>query len=121
MISRSQTGSQGEAAATEYLRQNGYFICARNWRQGRYEIDIIARKAGVLHIIEVKTRRAGSLLKPEETITPTKAAALRKAAAAYLSQNPTTEEVAFDLIAIDMFPDVTLEIRFIADIIEFGW
>ena len=121
MISRSQTGSQGEAAATEYLRQNGYFICARTWRQGRYEIDIVAEKMGILHLVEVKTRRAGSLLKPEETITPTKAAAMRKAAAAYLAQHPTHAEVEFDLIAIDMFPDGTLEIRFIADIIEFGW
>ena len=121
MISRSQTGMQGEVAATEYLRKNGYLICARNWRQGRYEIDIVAQKAGVLHIIEVKTRRAGSLLKPEETITPTKAAALRKAAAAYLSQHPTMEEVAFDLIAVDTFPDCSHEIRFVANVIEFGW
>ena len=121
MISRSQIGSQGETVATKYLRQNGYFICARNWRQGRYEIDIVAQKAGMLHIIEVKTRRAGSLLKPEETITPTKAAAMRKAAAAYLSQHPTSEEIEFDLIAIDSFPDGSYDIRFIPDIVEFGW
>lgn len=121
MISRSQTGFQGEEAATNYLRQNGYMICAHNWRQGRYEIDIVAQKAGVLHIVEVKTRRAGSLQKPEETITPTKAAAMRKAAAAYLSQNPTPLEVEFDMVAIDMFPDGSTDLRFIANAIEFGW
>ena len=121
MISKSQIGAQGEAVATEYLRQNGYFICARNWRQGRYEIDIVAEKMGILHLVEVKTRRAGSLLKPEETITPTKAAAMRKAAAAYLAQHPTHAEVEFDLIAVDMFPDGNCDIRFVENVVEFGW
>jgi putative endonuclease len=121
MISRSQIGSWGEDIATTYLRQNGYFICNRNWRQGRYEIDIIAEKAGVIHFVEVKTRRAGSLIKPEETITPTKAAAMRKAAAAYLAQHPTNIEIEFDLLAIDLFPDQSHDIRFVANVVEFGW
>ena len=121
MISRSQTGTLGEEAATAYLRQSGYLICAKNWRQGRYEIDIVAEKMGILHLVEVKTRRAGSLLKPEETITPTKAAPMRKAAAAYLAQHPTHAEVEFDLIAIDMFPDGNYDIRFVENVVEFGW
>lgn len=121
MLSRSQTGSLGEEAATTYLRQNGYLICDKNWRQGRYEIDIVAQKGGIVHLVEVKTRRAGSLLKPEETITPTKAAAMRKAAAAYLAQRRIMGEVEFDLVAIDLFPDGTYDLRFIPNIVEFGW
>lgn len=121
MLSRAQTGSQGEEAATNYLRQNGYLICDRNWRQGRYEIDIVAQKAGIIHLVEVKTRRAGSLLKPEETITPTKAAAMRKAAAAYLAQHHIMGEVEFDMVAVDMFPDCSYDLRFIPNIVEFGW
>ena len=121
MLSRSQIGSLGEEAATNYLRQNGFMICARNWRQGRYEIDIVAQKAGIIHFIEVKTRRAASLLKPEETITTTKAVAMRRAAAAYLAQHPTTEEIEFDLIAVDMFPDGSYDIRYVTNVVEFGW
>ena len=121
MNNRAQTGQRGEELAMEYLRSNGFMICARNWRQGRYEIDIVAQRYGITHIIEVKTRRAGSLLKPEQTITPTKVAALRRAAAAYLTQHHVRGEVEFDLVAIDMFPDQSYDIRFIPDCIEFGW
>ena len=44
----AETGRAGERAATEYLRRAGYEICALNWRQGRYELDIVACREGVL-------------------------------------------------------------------------
>lgn len=121
MNNNAQTGLRGEEIATDYLRQEGYFICARNWRQGRYEIDIVAERRGITHIVEVKTRRAGSLLQPEQTISPTKVAALHKAAAAYVAQNRIIGEIEFDLIAIDIFPDQSFDIRFIPNIAEMGW
>jgi hypothetical protein len=46
---------------------------------------------------------------------------MRKAAAAYLAQHPTHAEVEFDLIAIDMFPDGNCDIRFVENVVEFGW
>lgn len=121
MESKAQTGLRGEDLATDYLRKQGYLICARNWRQGRYEIDIVAERWGITHIVEVKTRRAGSLLQPEQTITPTKVAALHKAAAAYMAQNRIVGEIEFDLVAIDIFPDESFDIRFIPDIAQIGW
>jgi Holliday junction resolvase-like predicted endonuclease len=72
MNSKATTGARGEAIATEYLRQNGYLICNRNWRSGHYEIDIVATKLGITHIIEVRTRKAGALLSPEKSITLTR-------------------------------------------------
>lgn len=121
MDNKAQTGVRGENIATDYLRQEGYMICARNWRQGRYEIDIVAQRMGITHIVEVKTRRAGSLLQPEQTISPTKIAALHKAAAAYMAQNRIIGEIEFDLVAIDIFPDQSVDIRFIPNIAEMSW
>ena len=42
MNEASEIGRRGEEAAVEYLRREGFRICARNWRNGRYEIDVVA-------------------------------------------------------------------------------
>lgn len=117
VTSTSRTGSQGEDAAVDFLRKNGYLICDRNWRNGRYEIDIIAQKFYVTHIIEVKTRSVSSYQTPEKSITPTKIKSMRRAAALYLAQHRIRTEVMFDLVAIDLFPDGTYDIRLIENII----
>ena len=41
---------------------------------------------------------------------------MRRAASLYLAQHRITDDVAFDLVAIDLFPDGSYDIRFIADI-----
>lgn len=97
MTAAAETGRAGERAATEYLRRAGYEICALNWRQGRYELDIVACREGVLHFVEVKTRRSGSLTPPEAAATQRKFRALSRAAACYLHTVGWEGEVAFDL------------------------
>ena len=121
MITKAETGRRGEDIAVGYLRQNGYLICATNWRQGRYEIDIVAQKAGIVHFVEVKTRNALSLDTPEQAVTKTKISALHRAASAYLAKNRVMGDVQFDLLAVDIFPDGTFDVRFIENIAEFGW
>lgn len=121
MTTTAQTGRRGEALAVEYLRERGFLVCAQNWRSGRYEIDIVAERQGITHFVEVRTRRAGALLSPEATITAAKSEAIRRAAKAYLTQCRVVGEVAFDLLAVDIFPDGSHDIRFIEDVVEFGW
>ena len=121
MITKAETGRRGEDIAVGYLRQNEYLICATNWRQGRYEIDIVAQKMGVVHFVEVKTRNALSLATPEQAVTKTKISALHRAASAYLAKNRVMGDVQFDLLAVDIFPDSTFDVRFIENIAEFGW
>ena len=121
MITKAEMGRRGEDIAVDYLRQNGYLICATNWRQGRYEIDIVAQKAGMVHFVEVKTRNAMSLSTPEQAVTKTKISAMHRAASAYLAKYRVTGEVEFDLLAVDIFPDNTYDVRFIPNIAEFGW
>ena len=121
MVTTIQIGHRGEDIAVDYLRSEGYLIAARNWRSGRYEIDIVAERMGVTHLIEVKTRRAGSLQTPESTITQSKISALHRAAAAYMAQCRVRGEVEFDLLAIDMFADGSYDVRFIRNVAEFNW
>ena len=101
MGTTAETGRAGERAAVEYLRGAGYEICALNWRSGRYELDIVARKAGIVHFVEVKTRRVGSLTPPEAAVTPQKFRALTRAAVRYLAATGGQEEAQFDLAAVD--------------------
>ena len=121
METKAAIGQRGEELSVRYLRDQGFLIVARNWRAGRYEIDIIARKMGMIHLVEVKTRKAGSLISPEASITPAKASAMRRAARAYVGQSRVMDEVSIDLVAVDMFPDGSHHIRFIAEAVEFGW
>jgi len=59
--SRSRArGALGESIACAFLSARGYEILARNFRAGRQELDIVARRGGVHVAIEVKWRRAGA-------------------------------------------------------------
>ena len=101
--------------------QGGFAILERNWRSGRYELDIVARRWDELHFIEVKTRRAGGLTTPEEAITPRKFASLRRAAEAYMAQHRVRLEPQFDLAAVDLFPDGSMNVRFTERAMECNW
>ena len=82
---RPKRGARANAPQWSTCAGAGYEICALNWRSGRYELDIVARKAGIVHFVEVKTRRAGSLTPPEAAVTPQKFRALTRAAVRYLA------------------------------------
>lgn len=115
------TGQAGERAAASWLRERGYELCALNWRSGRYELDIVARRGEVLHFVEVKTRRAGSLAPPEAAATPAKFRALLRAAQRYLAREGWPGEVQFDLAAVELHPDGRMEVRFIERAMECHW
>ncbi len=117
----AEIGRAGERAAAEFLRREGYELCALNWRNGRYELDIVACKAGELHIVEVKTRRAEGLTAPEAALTPQKQRALFRAARAYVAWTHWEGDVRFDLVAVDCRSDGSMEVRFIPDAWQSHW
>ena len=47
-------GDVGELIAEKYLKERGYEIMDRNFRKTYGEIDLIAKKNGVLVFVEVK-------------------------------------------------------------------
>lgn len=116
-----ERGDLGEQVAADWLRRNGFFIMERNWRYGRYEIDIIASRWDTIHFVEVKTRHAGSLTSPEDAITREKMRALQKAASAYIASHRLTRELQFDMIAVEITPDGAFDVRYVENAMQYGW
>lgn len=116
-----ETGARAERAAAEWLRSRGYLIMDTNWRSGRYELDIVARKGDTIHFVEVKCRRAGSLTTPEEAVTPSKEKFLLRAANDYIASHGIGFDCAIDLVAVDLMPDGSFEIRLIPEAVQPRW
>lgn len=100
MALHNSTGNSGEDLAADYLVAKGYFIMERNWRSGHKEIDIVARREGVVVFVEVKTRSTEFFGRPEDAITPRKMQLLISAADTYLRENCIDDDARFDVICV---------------------
>lgn len=105
--STKNLGSRGENLAVKYLKNKGYKILEKNFKNNRGrqmgEIDIIAKKNNAIIFVEVKTRELkerGNVL-PEENITPLKLKKLEKIANFYLKINGLMDSPhRFDAISV---------------------
>ena len=61
---KRKTGDIGENIACEFLKKRGFEILERNYSKKWGEIDIVTKRAGLIHFIEVKsvTRLASTCL-----------------------------------------------------------
>jgi putative endonuclease len=55
-LSTKELGAMGEEAAAQYLKKQGFSIVERNVVRKTGEIDLIVKKKGTLHFVEVKAR-----------------------------------------------------------------
>ena len=120
-MSSIRIGQRGEEIAARFLLSEGFDLLHRIWRSGRYELDIVARKEGVLHIVEVKSRKADGLTAPEEAMTRKKFNALFRAAQQYVALYRIDADTQFDLIAVDLLPDSTHRLRYIPNAMVPRW
>ncbi|WP_333807971.1 YraN family protein [Flavobacterium sp.] len=100
MAEHNDLGKLGEELAVEFLQKNGYEILETNWIFDKAEIDIIAKKAEILAVVEVKTRSSIDFGLPQEFVKPKKIQLLLKAVNEYVVQNDLDVEVRFDIVAI---------------------
>lgn len=101
MSTQSVRGKAGEDRVCNYLIDGGWHIEARNYRIRGGEIDIIARKDGVLAFVEVKTRKFGSLTEGTEAVTKKKQSCIIRTADRYIQDNPSdAEEIRFDVAEV---------------------
>ena len=96
-----QLGQEGEQVAEAFLRQRGYRILEKNYRNTFGEIDLIAEEDGTLVFVEVKKRRKASLAPPEASVDFRKQHRLYRVALGYLSQRRAADRrCRFDVVSI---------------------
>ena len=110
MDSRQQTGKFGEDMAADYLEGKGFTILARNWRSGRYELDIVAVGDDGIHFVEVRTRINLEIL-PQETVNSAKQRKVVEAAKRFLRGDAYRRfsdlEAFFDVVGVTLSNDGT--------------
>ncbi|HLZ87745.1 MAG TPA: YraN family protein [Puia sp.] len=102
MLSKAEVGAEGERLAAQWLTQQGFTILKRNFRHGRYEVDIIAGRNAVLHFIEVKCRRSTAYGHPEQSVSRKKLEHVLQGGAGWLAQWPGHRRVQYDVLAITL-------------------
>ena len=92
-----------EVVCRWHLRLRGWRIVASGWRCPSGEIDILARRGGVLAIVEVKTR--GDLASAAGAVLPRQRRRIARAASAFLATRPDLGRLAprFDVMLVAPF------------------
>lgn len=115
MAQHNRLGRWGEDKAAEYLRRKGYDILERDWKHGRRDIDIIARKDDTLVIVEVKTRSNTDYTEPQAAVDRRKIMSISLSANAYVRQRRINAALRFDIITVVGFDDDSCQITHIED------
>lgn len=102
MARHNDTGKLGEQFAVDWAIQHDYHIKERNWRYGKWEIDLIASKNNRLHFFEVKTRRSNNFGYPEELVDKNKLWHFISAGTAYIRFNRGFRWIQFNILAITL-------------------
>jgi putative endonuclease len=99
-VAAFRTGLSAESRAAAYLMAKGYRILAKRFRTPYGEIDLVARRRGLVAFIEVKAR--ASLDEAAYAVTPRQQARIIAAAQAWLMAHPEHAdfELRFDVVLI---------------------
>lgn len=100
MHERAQFGRSGEDAASSFYKRAGFTV-ERNFRAGRWEMDLVAAKPGLIVFCEVKTRTSDRWGLPQEAVDRKKQARIRRVASAWLAErHPGPVELRFDVVSV---------------------
>jgi putative endonuclease len=98
---RQAAGRAGQEAAERCLRGAGYVILARNYRCPLGEIDLIALDRRTIAFVEVKARRADSMVSPLASVTAPQQRRIVRAATYYLNRHRLLDRlVRFDIVGV---------------------
>ena len=99
---RRELGRSGEGAAAEWYEARGYQVLERNWRCRDGELDLILADGRMFVFCEVKARTTEAFGLPEEAVTRSKQARIRRLAARWLDEGAPTRPraIRFDVACV---------------------
>ncbi len=100
-MSTRETGAKGEEFAADTLKKRGLKILCRNYYTRYGEIDIIAEDKDCIAFVEVRCRKAGAIVDPAQSVTPSKQQKIIKSAVQYLLEHPSALQPRFDVFEIE--------------------
>ena len=113
MNGRVETGKRAEDLARTYLEQAGFVVLHVRWQHGHKELDIVAERGEMLHIVEVRSRTEPYLVEPPQTVQYAKQRNVVAAARAYIYKYKIEKEVQFDIVSVVYGMQEDLHIEYI--------
>jgi putative endonuclease len=102
-VKTAEAGRSGEDLALNYLISKKYKLIERNYRAGRYEIDLIMRDKMTIVFAEVKARHPGFYGSGREAVGWTKQQHIITAAKFFCKQHECfSEPLRFDVVEVDL-------------------
>ena len=90
-------------------------MVARRFRSGHRDLDLVARRAGVVAFVEVKARRGLALGDPVQAVGPWKQRQLARSATIWIDRHGRAGEAyRFDVIGV-VFGPGGVRVRHVAD------
>ncbi len=116
MNEKHTRGKFGEDYTADYLLNKGMKIISRNFRRKGGELDIVALDGKMLVVVEVKSRKFGSLTDGLDAMTPKKLQSIIRTAQRFIDET----DVDFDEMRFDV-AELTLTTEEIPQVLDFSY
>ena len=105
-MTTTERGRWGETLAVIHLENKNLRILSRNWRWGRYELDLVGRTGNTWVFIEVKVRKRGRVNCAVDAVDGRKRRRIILAAHQFLRVHDIdAAHIRFDIVSIEYAAD----------------
>ena len=112
---RQALGALGERVAARWLEGRGWEVLARRFRSGHRDLDLVARRAGLVAFVEVKARRGLTLGDPVAAVGVRKRRQVARSAWVWIDRHGRPGEAyRFDVIGV-VFGAAGVRVRHVED------
>ena len=106
----TELGGSAESLVSDWLIERGYKIIDRNWKTKYCEIDIVAKKKGILYFIEVKYRSSNGQGGGMAAVTSKKVQQMQFGTELYLAKIKSTASARLAVASVDLSRQVTFTV-----------